>query len=574
MVSQPSSVTEEEYLADVRARQQRTWPAGLEREISYPFGEQPLTEYLREHARRHPERAAYIYYGTQLTYGELDELSDRLAGFLIRHGIEPGDRVGVMLPNCPQFVIAFYGILKASAVHVPINPLFHDEELAYELEDSGAKLLLCWDVLAAMVERVRARTALQHVVATRLDEYVPESPTIPVHPMMRRRPDGPVEAIAWEEAIGGPAPEIFPPQDLDALAALNYTGGTTGMPKGCEHTQRHMVYTAACATSLRRPDPGAPVAVSLVFIPVFWIAGEDGAVIVPVFVGSTCVLLARWDPEAVLAAIDRHKVSGFGGTVENFIELMEHPNLEKYDLTSLRGAGAMPFVNKLSIEHRRQFEKAVGTPVVLAGGGWGMTETHTIDTFVTGLQAGDRDLQKPGFCGLPMPGTEFKIVDFDTGQLRPLGEEGEICCRTPSLMNGYWRAPKETAAAIQDGWLRTGDIGMIDEDGCLWFFARRKEMLKVNGMSVFPSELEVLLSRNPHIASSAVIGAPDPERGEMAVAFVQLHDDERGKVDEAEIDAWCRENMAAYKVPRIRIIDELPLTATGKVKKHLLAPLL
>lgn len=574
MVPQSSQLSEAEYLADVRERQQRTWPEGLQREISYPFGERPLTEYLRERARRHPEKVAYIYYGAEITYQQLDALSDRFAGFLIAQGVEPGDRVAVMLANCPQFVIAFYGILKASAVDVPVNPLFRDEELAYELEDSGAKLLLAWDVLMPMVERVKGRTELKVVVATRLDEYVPATPTIPVHPMMRRRPEGTVNAVGWDDVIAAEPPKVLPPQDLDALAALNYTGGTTGMPKGCEHTQRHMVYTAACATSLRPSDVDPSPAVSLVFIPVFWIAGEDSAVIIPVFVGSTCVLMARWDPEAVLAAIDRHKVSGFGGTVENFLELMEHPEAGRYDLSSLRGAGAMPFVNKLSIEHRRRFEALVGTPVVLAGGGWGMTETHTIDTFVTGLQNGDRDLQKPGFCGLPMPGTEFKIVDFETGELRPPGEEGEICCRTPSLMDGYWRAPRETATAIRDGWLHTGDIGMIDEDGCLWFFSRRKEMLKVNGMSVFPSEIEVLLSRNPHVASSGVIGAPDPERGEMAVAFVQLREEARGEVTESDIEEWCRANMATYKVPRVRIVNELPLTATGKVKKHLLAAML
>ncbi|MGH3303185.1 MAG: AMP-binding enzyme [Streptosporangiaceae bacterium] len=199
-----------------------------------------------------------------------------------------------------------------------------------------------------------------------------------------------------------------------------------------------------------------------------------------------------------------------------------------------------------------------------------MTETHTIDTFVTGMDDGDRDLSsRPVFCGLPMPGTELKVVGFDSGALVPLGEEGEICIRTPSLFHGYWRNPEATAAALRAGWLHTGDIGMIDDDGCLHFLGRRREMLKVNGMSVFPSEIEVLLSHHPDVQGSGVVGVADPRSGEVPVAFVQLR--VAAQVSEQSLTAWCREHMTGYKVPRIRIVDELPLTATGKVKKHVLA---
>ena len=276
---------EASYLADLRARQSASWPAGLPAELSYPLGERPLTEYLREWARRDPGRTLLIFYGRRFSYAEVDQLSDRFAAFLLDQGITPGDRVAVMLPNCPQFMIAFYGILKAGAVHVPVNPMFRSEELAYELRDSGARLMLAWDALVPMVEEVRGEVPLDLVVSTSLDHYLPGTPTLPVPSMAAAT--GAQADVSWDSALQTALPWEWPDSDLDALAALNYTGGTTGMPKGCEHTQRNMVYTAACATSLRSSgaaEPGA--AVSLVFIPVFWIAGEDGALIVPVFAGS------------------------------------------------------------------------------------------------------------------------------------------------------------------------------------------------------------------------------------------------------------------------------------------------
>ncbi|WP_308282793.1 AMP-binding protein [Pseudonocardia nigra] len=560
--------SEEDYLEDLARRQRAVWPAGLPTELEYPFGERPLTEYLQEWARTDPDRVLLVFYGTELTFGQVDDLSDRFAGFLLERGVSPGDRVAVMLPNCPQFVIAFYGILKAGAVHVPVNPLFKGEEIVYELQDTEAALLLVWDELLPLIETLRDRTSLQHVVTTGLDEYLPESPTLPVPPMITHGREEHGTGLSWQDVLDARPPQVRPHQDLDALAALNYTGGTTGLPKGCEHTQRHMIYTAACAARMRGTGPENGPSVSLVFIPVFWIAGEDVAVILPVFTGTTCVLLARWDPQAVLAAVPRYGVSGLGATVDNYVELMEQPDIGEHDLSSVIAPGAMSFVKKLTVAHRRRWQQVAGEHSVLRESAYGMTETHTIDTFVTGFQDGDRDLHsEPVFCGLPMPGTELKVVDFDTGALVPLGAEGEICVRSPSLLSGYWRRPDATAAALRDGWLHTGDIGRLDEDGCLHFLGRRKEMLKVNGMSVFPSELEVILGRHPDIVGSAVIGMPDEERGERAVAFVRLAPPAAGRVTEADLTAWCRENMATYKVPAVRVVEEFPLTATGKVKK-------
>lgn len=569
-----AQVTDEErYLTHLRARQARSWPAGLPTGLSYPLGERPLTEYLRERARCDPGRCLLIFYGRRFSYAEIDELSDRFAAFLLAEGITRGDRVAVMLPNCPQFMIAFFGILKAGAVHVPVNPMFREEELAYELNDSAARLIVAWDAVVPMVERVRGQVPVEQVVSTSLDHYLPERPELPVPSMAAAV--GTEAERTWACALATALPARWPSVGLDALAALNYTGGTTGMPKGCEHTQRNMIYTAACATSLRPAAAESSAGVSLVFIPVFWIAGEDGAMIIPVFAGSACVLLTRWDPAAVLAAVRTYRVTSMAATVDNYLELMAHPDFAASDLSSLRSAGAMSFVTKLRADIRQRWRDATGGVSTLREGAYGMTETHTIDTFLTGLDAGNRDLDtRPVFCGLPMPGTELKIVTFDTGELVPLGAEGEICIRTPSLMRGYWGKPDATAAALRGGWMHTGDIGMLDEDGCLHFLGRRKEMLKVNGMSVFPSEIEVLLSGHPDVLGSGVLGMPDPRLGEVPVAFVQLRPGADGRLSEDGLAAWCREHMAAYKVPRIHFVDELPLTATGKVKKHILADLL
>ncbi len=561
---------EDLYLEDLRVRQVRSWPPDLPRQITYPLGELPLTEYLRERARRDPDRSLLIFYGRRFSYAEIDQLSDSFAAFLIAAGVAPGDRVGVLLPNCPQFVIAFFGILKAAAVHVPVNPMFREDELAYELGDSGARVLLAWDALVPMVESARRKVPVDVVISTSLTEYLPAEPTLPVPPMAAAA--GREGDLSWTAVLQAELPAHWPAQDLDALAALNYTGGTTGLPKGCEHTQRNMIYTAACATSLRPASADAQAGVGLVFVPVFWIAGEDGGLIIPVFAGSTCVLLMRWDPAAVLAAIDTYGITSMAATVDNYLELMDREDFGRHDLSSLRAAGAMSFVTKLNPEIRRMWQARTHGHSVLREGAYGMTETHTIDTFVTGMDADDRDLNsRPVFCGLPMPGTKLKIVSFDSGALVPVGQDGEICIRTPSLLRGYWRKPAETAAAVREGWLHTGDIGMIDADGCLHFLGRRKEMLKVNGMSVFPSEIEVLLSGHPQVQGSGVIGMPDRRRGEVPVAFVQLREHGSENVTEEELTAWCREHMAAYKVPVIRLVGELPLTATGKVKKHVLA---
>ena len=479
--------------------------------------------------------------------------------------------MAVFLPNCPQFHIVFFGILKLGCVHAPVNPLFKERELIYELNDTEAEIIVSLDQLFPLVETVKSRTKLREVVVTSFADVTPQESTIPVpESVMQPKLDcpGATDLLAALGALpdGCPTVEV----GLDDLAALNYTGGTTGMPKGCAHTQRNMLYTAATACTIGGRNSAD---VSLNFMPVFWIAGEDVAVIFPIFAGYTCVLLARWDPVAFMAAVDRYQVTTTGMLVDNLVEILERPEVGNYDLGSIRRLWVSSFVKKLNVEYRRRWQSLTGSNVVESA--WGMTETHTADTFTIGMQEDDFDLKsKPIFVGMPMPGTEFKILDFETRELKPLGEEGEITVRSPSLLKSYWNKPEATAEALRDGWFHTGDIGMIDEQGYLHFLGRRKEMLKVKGMSVFPAEIEALLGQHQSVLGSGVIGVEDAERGQVPVDFVRVRPEDRGLFTEAELTEWCRRNMATYKVPRINFIDELPLTATGKVKKEELVRLL
>lgn len=564
---------EHDYLERLDRLWEQHWPDGVPRVPRYPLGERPLTDYLRLRARSHPDKPVLIFYGRELGFRELDELSDRFAALLQAGGVQPGDRVAVYLPNCPQFLVAFYGILKLGAVHVPVNPLFRAQEVLYQLKDSGARHVLALDQIADVIESVRDEVGLLQVWTTSFRDMLPDEPSLPLPPALTVAPlacAGARDLMTELRAIT--TVPALPPADLDALAALNYTGGTTGLPKGCRHTQRHMLYTAATTGSVSVDEREDDVALGV--NPVFWIAGENSLVIAPVFGGCTTVMLARWDPLAWMAAVERYRVTLASLVLDTAVEVMDHPDVGRYQLRSLRDARVASFVKKLSVAYRERWRALTGTTMREAA--WGMTETHTMDTFTRGMQQDDFDLrQQPVFVGLPMPGTRFKIVRFDTGELCPLGDEGELCCRTPSLFDGYWQRPEATADAIRDGWLHTGDIGLLDERGYLHFLGRSKEMLKVKGMPVFPAELEALLGTHPHIIGSGVIGRPDPDKGEVPVAFVVLDPQAPAPApDAAALAAWCREHMAIYKVPEVRIVADLPKTATGKVIKHELARLL
>jgi fatty-acyl-CoA synthase len=563
-------ISEDEYLETLRRLHYKAWPKDLAREIAYLHGEKPLTDYLRIWARLRPEKPAVIFYGAVTTYGELDRQSDRFAALLSQHGVKKGDRVSVFMPNCPQFHIAFFGILKLGAVHCPVSPLSKSFELGYQVDDCGSETIIALDQLMPVVREVLSETKLRRFIVTSFIDAIPAEPTIPAPSATTAPKIACADAIDMMPALAKiEAPSYPDGASLDDIAALNYTGGTTGMPKGCIHTQRDMIYTVAANISLAPPPENA---ISLSFFPEFWIAGENSCLIFPVYNGTTLVLLTRWDPLTVMTAIQRYRVTATAMPVDGALEILDHPRFGEFDLSSLNNVRVVSFVKKLNIEYRRRWQGLVGT--VLAESAWGMTETHTSDSFTTGMQDDDFDLKsRPTFVGLPVPGTEFKICDFETGAIVPLGGEGELCCRTPSLLKGYWNKPEATADTLRNGWLHSGDIGMISENGYLHYLGRRKEMIKVKGMSVFPGEVEALLGQHPAIAGSGVVPRIDEERGQVPVAFVLLKPEAAGIAPKV-IEDWCRERMAVFKVPEVRIVDALPMTATGKVKKQELGALL
>lgn len=555
-------LSEAAYLKQIAEAQAQIWPKGISRTPHYPFGEVALSEYLKRWAGD-ADRVLYNYYGRRITYAEIDRQSDRCAAMLQANGIGKGDSVALFLGSCPQFAIAFFGILKAGAIHVPVNPMFKEHELLYELNDTAAKVVIADHALIPLVRKVQEQCSISKIFGTGLAEMLPEVADFHVPEAVAAATPA-SDADDFLQALDKAGAPVLAEPDLDAVAALNYTGGTTGMPKGCVHTQRDMIYTAAtaCQTNL----PLAPGDTCLNFYPLFWIAGEDVGMVLPVFAGATCVLLARWDALSFLTAVESAKVNRAILLVDNAVEVMDHPDVASHDLTGIDTTGVSSFVKKLNLDYRARWQALTGSTMVELS--YGMTETHTCDSFTRGLQTDDWDLTlQPILCGLPVPGTEFKITDFDTHALLPIGQEGEICIRSPSNLKSYWNKPDATAEAIRDGWLHTGDIGIIDQHGLLHFLGRRKEMLKVKGMSVFPAEIEALLGRHPGVIGSGVIGRPDDAFGQIPVAFVCL-DPEKGKsLTENDIFDWCKDAMATYKRPEIRIVDALPMTATGKVKK-------
>lgn len=558
---------ETSYLESLAALQADRWPDAMPREPQYPFGRRPLTEYLSEWARRQPGKTMANFYGFNLSYGELDRLSDLCAQMMQDKGLAAGDRVALFMPNCPQYIIAFFGILKLGAVLVPVNPMFKEAELIHELTDTGARLAIVADALFPLIESVRADTALECVIVTSVGEMAPDAPVFPV-------PDALLAPKVVPEGVEDFLPllsattlrdEFTGRVTLDDIAAINYTGGSTGMPKGCIHTQGDMVYTAAatCGFSLGLKQDSHYLCV----LPIFWMAGEVFGIIFPVFTGATVSILTRWDAGVAMQVIDRNDITHTSLLVDGLVEIMQHPDRDAYDLTRMERVQGISFVKKLNPDFRRDWRDLTGT--TLREVCWGMTETHTCDTMNFGFDADDFDLNsQPVFVGLPVPGTDFKITDFETGALKPLGEEGEICIRTPSLFKGYWNSPDETARAVRGGWLHTGDIGLFDDMGFLHFLGRRKEMLKVNGMSVFPGEIETLLGQYPGLLGSGVVGRPDSVKGEVPVAFVVLKEDLRTAAGQADFEAWARKRMSTYKLPEFRFVEALPMTETGKVKKE------
>ncbi|MBI5602529.1 MAG: AMP-binding protein [Deltaproteobacteria bacterium] len=537
----------------------KVWPSWVPKTFTV---DKPTSEYIREWAALTPERIALTFYGRDITYQELNRTIDAIAWGLVDLGVKKGDRVALHMENCPQFVMAYFGIQRAGAIVVPVNPMFKQAELEHELNDAGAQTLIGLDALYPEVEKVRSRTPLKKVILTSLKDYLPEKPLLPLPPEAGLAGRSFPDTLAFETFIRQSKDEpLCQVTDLKKeLAVLQYTGGTTGTPKGAMIS--HYALASASFVSLHwyhhREDD-----IFLGVAPFFHVMGQINLMCTPLAAGARVVILARFVPEVVAQAISRYRCTYWVGATTMVIALLNLPNVEDYDFSSFRclWTGGAP----ISVELQKKLKALMPNTVI--GEGYGLTETMSSGGTCTPLFR-----YKPGFVGIPGSNNVLQIVDRETGtkELGP-NEEGEVIIKAGSMMEGYWNKPEETSQVLKDGWLHTGDIGLMDEEGYLKLLGRSREMIKCSGFSVFPAEVEDLLYKHPAVKEAAVIGVNDPYRGETPKAFIILKEGYAGKITEAEILSWCKDNMSAYKRPRaIEFKQELPKSAAGKILRRML----
>jgi len=529
--------------------------------IEYRQGAKPLHDYLRQHARAMPDKPAFIWYGRELSYGELDRLSDAFAARLAALGVKRGDRVALFLQNCPQYVIAHFGIQKLGAIVGPCSPLFKEHELAYQLGDLGCEVIVAADNLYPVIAAVRAQTALRHVFLTHYADLLPAQPTLDV-PADIQTPKAPVDGT--EDFLAAlAAPHQPPPQpelSQDDVGLMTYTSGSTGMPKGAMLSYGNALFKAAAATEGNRLGNDE---VLLAIAPLYHIAGMLMGINVTIYSGATTVLQYRFDPVVALQAIARYRVSCWYSIAPMNVAAMQAAAPGEYDLQSLRLNPVTSFGITLTEALAEQWRQFSGRCITYEAT-YGLSETHTWDSYMP------PDAIKWGTHGKLIPGVECRILDPDSGAEKAPGEMGEIVLRSPGNFKGYWNKPEATAKTLRDGWVYTGDMGNVDADGYLTFSGRFKEMIKISGYSVFPEEVETLLIKHPAIRQAAVIGVPDPTKGQVVKAVLVLKPDMTLSAE--ELTAWCRDNMSVYKVPRvIEFRDALPATGTGKLLRRKLA---
>ncbi|HEY7292204.1 MAG TPA: long-chain fatty acid--CoA ligase [Vicinamibacterales bacterium] len=519
--------------------------------LSYPG--KPLYDVLAISAVERPDRPATHFLGAQLTYRELKQQADALAASLAGLGIAKGDRVGIMLPNCPQFIVAAFAVLRLGAIVVNINPSYTGREALIVSTDSGIRVMITLDALAPLVAGIRSQTTIEHVIVTSLAEYSAAAASPP-------NIEGTIAlASLLAPVTAAQIPRV--PIESNDLAVLQYTGGTTGTPKGAMLTHGNI-----WANIVQTESWTNPVYIFggneryLVVIPYFHIYAFSVCMMVGLRVGALQIIHPKYDPDAVLVSIRDLKPTYFPAVPTVFVSLLNHPKVAEHGLDRVRlfNSGGAP----CPVEVMEAFERQVGRPL---NEGYGLSETSPVTHSTPQLA-----FRKMGSIGLPFPDTDMKIVDVDTGLREvPVGEAGEVCIAGPQVMQGYWNKPEESANALRphaDGriWFHTGDIGKMDEEGYCWIVQRKKDLVIVDGYNVYPSDVESVLYSHPAVRLAAVIGIPDNYHGEVVKACVALKPGSSVTAD--EIIAHCRTSLAEYKVPRqVEIRDTLPMSAVGKI---------
>jgi fatty-acyl-CoA synthase len=514
---------------------------------------------LEVSARRHPNKPCFIYYDTPITFAEVFNEAERIAGFLEHQcGVRKGDRVLLFMQNSPQFVIAYYGILRANAVVVPLNPMYLTQEFLRCAKDAGATVALVSQELYSRIEPLIGSTDLKHVIVAAYSDYLKiatdlQVPDFIAAPRMEIARSG---VTLWREALTAgrsAGPVTAGPDDL---AIMPYTSGTTGEPKGCMHTHRSTMHTLVANMHWFAVQPELTL---LAVAPFFHVTGMQGGMNGPIYNGNTVVLLPRWDRVVAAECVQRYRVYSWTAVPTLIQDFFMNPTLERYDLSSIRklsgGGAAMPAAVAQRLENRG----------ITYYEGYGLTETMA----ATHLNPPGR--AKHQCLGIPIYDVDSRVVDPVTLTELPVGETGEIVTHGPQMFSGYWHNPDASAQAFIDidgkRFLRTGDLGRVDEDGYFFMVDRLKRMINASGFKVWPSEIESLMYQHPAVLEACVIGTSDAYRGETVKALVVPRSEWRARIDEANLIDWCRKNMAAFKVPRIiEFVDALPKSGSGKIQ--------
>jgi acyl-CoA synthetase (AMP-forming)/AMP-acid ligase II len=534
------------------------WPSSIPTDFDV---KKSLIEYLEENCSRFSDRIALDFYGFEMTYVELHEAIIGFAQGLLELGMKKGDRIALHMQNCPQFIIAYFGILKAGGVVVCINPMFKHAEIEYEISDSQATVYVGLDYLYPELAKVQDKIPLRNIILTSLRDYLPTQPNAPLPAEAQTARLEFPDTLDFKDMVGrssGELPETSVVIKED-LALLQYTGGTTGLPKGAMITH-HALSMASVGAGYWFQNTESDVYLGVT--PFFHIMGMVQMMCAPLLSGGKIVVLSRFTPDAVARAIQDHGCTAWVGATTMLIALLQLPDIQNYNLSSFRYvcSGGSPVTPEIQAMVKERI------PDALIVDGYGLTESISQGGVITPLGR-----FKSGFVGVPHV-NDVKIVDLETGLKElPPNKEGEIVICGPVLAKGYWNKPEETRIALRDGCLFTGDIGSMDEEGYLKFSGRSKEMIKCSGFSVFPAEVEGIIYRHPAVAEVAVKGVPDPYRGESPKAFVILKPEFINKMTVSDFIEWCKENMATYKRPReVEFVDELPKSAVGKILRRLL----
>ncbi|MCD6554820.1 MAG: long-chain fatty acid--CoA ligase [Anaerolineae bacterium] len=540
---------------------------GVPATIDYPDTVMP--KILADTARKFPDQVATIFKGGRLTYRELNELVDKFTAGLQKLGVKKGDRVAIHLPNCPQFLISYYAILRAGGIVVPCNPMYVAREMEHQLNDSGAEVIITLSAFYPLIKQIRDETKLRHVIVAKIKTYFPGLLKL-LFTLLKEKKDGHVVDISgdantyWFQDVLGSAPAKPAPVDLawDDTAVLMYTGGTTGISKGAQLTHKNILVNAVqCKHWLKTAETAETI---LTTLPLFHSYGMTTCMNHGVYTASTLLLVPNpRDLKDVLETINKYHPTIYPGVPAMYVAINNDPGVlaGKYDVRSIRacvsGAAGLP------VEVQRKFEEITGGKLVE---GYGLSEASPV-THANPIQGENR----VGTIGLPWPDTEAVIMDLDTGEkILPPGEVGELCIRGPQVMKGYWNMPTETANALRGGWLHTGDIAVMDEDGYFKIVDRKKDMiLGTGGFNIYPREIEDVLYEHPKVKEVAAVGIPVGEKGERPKVYIVLKEGETAT--EEEIIQFCRENLAPYKVPKfVEFRDELPKTMVGKILRRVL----